>query len=123
MKKNSQPKPEFAESVAFDFPEPVVIDGVECTEFVLTREPRGNDLGGHTFADLLEGNIRTLAFVTPKIIQPYLHPRQIKEMPVKNIMALNSAYGAFLEGVDLDGMVRPSNQTSSPSTPSAPKAG
>lgn len=114
--------PDLATSVDITFPEPIVIDGNEVADFQLVREPTGNDLGRHTFTDLLDGSIRALAFVTPKIIQPYLSPKIIKDMGARNSMALQMAYNAFFERVDMDGMAKPSETLKkSPSTPSAQK--
>ncbi|MEO0810424.1 MAG: phage tail assembly protein [Pseudomonadota bacterium] len=110
---------EIPSSVTVTFPKEIEINGTKHTEFELTREPTGADLGRHTFMNLLDGEIKALMHVTPKIIQPYLSPKVIKDMGTANIMALTMGYNAFMDGVDFENLAKPTDtQTTKTTTPS-----
>lgn len=119
---------EIPSSVTINFPKPIEINGTNHSKFELIREPTGGDLGRNTFMNLLDGEIKALMHVTPKIIQPYLSPKVIKEMGSANIMALTMGYNAFMDGVDFENMAKPTQveKTKTTNTPSssssAPKA-
>lgn len=50
--------------------------------------------------DLLDGNVRAMADVTPKIVSPFISGDQIKAFGPANLMALQNAYAVFLEGIE-----------------------
>ncbi|MEL6503497.1 MAG: phage tail assembly protein [Pseudomonadota bacterium] len=117
MKNDSTHVDDLPEQVEFTLPDPIEINGQPATDFMLTRQPTGHDLGRHTFADVLDGNVRAMAAVTPKLVSPYLSPAIIKGMSGRNLMAVQQAYNAFFEGVELEKMAKPKTH----STPVSPK--
>jgi hypothetical protein len=100
---------EIPTSIDITMPVPIVINGKETTDFKFVRTPTGNDLGRFTFMSLLDGDVKAISVVTPKIIQPYITPKIIKDMGPQNMMALTMAYNAFFEGVDMENMAKPSD--------------
>ncbi len=100
MNKNKADTPEIPTVIDVKMPDPISINGKDVTDFQFVRAPTGNDLGNFTMMDLLDGRTRALMSVTPKIIQPYIPPKVIKDQGPANIMALTMAYNAFFEGVD-----------------------
>lgn len=108
---------EIPTSIDITMPVPININGKDTTEFKFVRTPTGNDLGRFTFMSLLDGDIKALSVVTPKIIQPYITPKIIKDMGPQNMMALTMAYNAFFEGVDMENMAKPSDGQTATSKP------
>ena len=101
-------------SVEVTLPSPLTIDGASVTTLEYTREPTGADLGRFTSMDLFEGNVKALAHVVPKVALPHLSGDVVRNMGTGNLTALALGFAAFLEGVDLDQMVKMKGPVISP---------
>ncbi len=86
-------------------PSPIKVNGNKIDKVTLTRQPTGRDLGQYTIFDVLEGNIKALAHVTPKISSSPLSNGMIKDTAAANHMALVAGYSRFFDGLEPDGLV------------------
>lgn len=117
------------DSVTVTLPDPIEINGQMVTSVQYTRQPNGRDLQRHTFSELIEGNVKALANVVPKIANPSLTPAIIRDATARNLTAMQNGFGLFFEGVDVEAMATVStttmsktSKTASGSSSSAPKA-
>ena len=107
-------------------PKPITLDGETVSKITITREPIGSEMGQYTAFDLMEGNLKALAYVLPKITRPQLSRKMILALGATNQLALTGGFVRFFDGLDLDGLVETvdttKTETTIPTTKSPAKA-
>ncbi|SNY91405.1 hypothetical protein SAMN04515647_1627 [Cohaesibacter sp. ES.047] len=86
-------------------PQPIKLNGQDQDKVTIVREPIGREMGQYTAFDLMEGNIKALAYVLPKVTNPPLARNMVLDMSASNQMALIAGFNRFFDGMDVDGCV------------------
>lgn len=94
-------------------PNPIPVNGEKLTKVTLTMQPTGRMMGQYTAFDLMEGNVKALAYVLPKITQPPLSNNMIKDTTIDNQLALVAGFNRFFDGLEPDGLVETVDTTTS----------
>ena len=73
-----------------------IIRGEQSIETVTIRSPQGGELRGLKLQDVVQFDTDTIIKLVPRISDPILHPPEVAQMDLADIVAIGTAISDFL---------------------------